>query len=825
MVRRGLRGGWGPIGWVVLGLVLACTVSESDTGRASSELDRTDDAGFTGLLDRHPAEIGAESPLWPQVTFLRAEALYHEGEPERARSAYQELAEWAAEDPYGDGLGGSSLAVVALWRWAGLLESSDQPSPTELDRLLAAEAALRAAHFSRRLFRYSFLDSLPRLEEELLARLAGLCWRAGRSDDARRLFLAYLELASDAELGPDEQAMLEALLEAGELARPRVVELRARRLERLRRHEDALPLWEQVLRSGLSEQRDDARLRVARLKARLFAGDRAELAALLSAAIEATRDNETIQEALYARASVWSREGSGQNLDRYVGDLEQLIERYPSGPWSDDALFRLASHHQRLYERDGSAHDLERALELFARLRAFTGENDWIDSAHFQPAMTLYSRGGRAELARARSLLQELGERNPTGPLQRAAQFWGARILEELGQERFAIDEFRAIVAWRPYDYYALRARMHLELGTRARGRLWPDAATAATLARERDRYPPYSKLSGSSPYHRRLASAVDSGLYRSLLDRRRAVRERFPGERLQDLSLARLERGSDLAALALFLSLRQDALAAARDPEEPRNSLEVHAAVGLRAGDLPLAMSMAISAPAARPRDRPDADPHFLRSAYPPAFAEIFRDAALAEQIPAELLYALSRRESLFDPAAISTYSARGLFQFIPSTFEALDERWRLLESSGVADRDRYLLDPALNAHLGARWLTDELIHRQNCVLIKERGFECNRTTRTDPRLALITSSDWFDESADSRQQRVVLLALMEHSRGYTAVRQWLDRWRSQDRDQDLEYMIETAAAAETRILVRGVVTDASLAAALGLFRNSGTG
>ena len=103
--------------------------------------------------------------------------------------------------------------------------------------------------------------------------------------------------------------------------------------------------------------------------------------------------------------------------------------------------------------------------------------------------------------------------------------------------------------------------------------------------------------------------------------------------------------------------------------------------------------------------------------------------------------------------------------------------------------------------------------------MLLKELGHGCNATTRARPSLALVTTVDWFDGTATPRQQRVVLLALMEHSRGYRAVRDWLDRWNAQGRGEDFEYMIETAGAAETRVLVRGVVTDASIVSAIGLF------
>ncbi len=809
----------------VLFLVLACGVPEGGPGTAGASSPGSTDPAARELRalvegdDGAPAEATSPaSPLWPQIAFLRAESRRQAGALAEARAGYRSLVDWATTDPYGDGLGGTGLAVVALWRWVDLLHARGEPDGPELAALLAA-SALRDTHFAGRIFRFGFLDALPRLEEELTRKLAVLCWRGGRSGDAQRLFLDYLELGLDGELDAEERAMRDALLATDALSSERIVELQARRLERLRRHEEALPLWQALLGSGDSRRADVARLHVARLKARLFAADRGEIDRLLTPVIEASRDERVIQEALLARAGAWSREGRGQDVGRANRDLELLVERFPAGEWADDALFRLAGHHQRLYQLSGRAGDLERALALFARLRSFAGPNDWLESAHFQPAMALYARGGRDRLARARELLRDLVRARPDGALRRAADFWQARISSEAGDTEAAARAFAAIVAARPYDYYALRARAHLEAGASATGRLWPGPATAAELARDHREHPAYDRLSGDTPYHRRLAAALDSGLYRELLERRRALRARTPGERLQNLPLESLDRASDLVPVALLLALRQDALAAAARPDEARNALEVHAAIGLRAGDLPLATSMAIGSLSGGGHDR---EPRFLASAYPPAFDGVFRAAARAESVPAELLYALARRESLFDPAAISTFSARGLFQFIPSTFDALDERWRLLERAGVADRDRYLLDPELNARLGARWLADELIFRQNCVLLKELGRECTSANRANPQLALVPSATGLDPLADPRQQRVLLLALMEHSRGYGAVRGWLDRWRAERRDRDLEYMIETAGAAETRVLVRGVLTDAGIAAAIGLFAES---
>ena len=78
------------------------------------------------------------------------------------------------------------------------------------------------------------------------------------------------------------------------------------------------------------------------------------------------------------------------------------------------------------------------------------------------------------------------------------------------------------------------------------------------------------------------------------------------------------------------------------------------------------------------------------------------------------ELLYAIVRNESLFDPDALSSVNALGLFQFMPATFRALDARWNLLQTSGARSDQEFLLNPELNMALGARWFKEELLKGQ---------------------------------------------------------------------------------------------------------------
>ena len=88
------------------------------------------------------------------------------------------------------------------------------------------------------------------------------------------------------------------------------------------------------------------------------------------------------------------------------------------------------------------------------------------------------------------------------------------------------------------------------------------------------------------------------------------------------------------------------------------------------------------------------------------------------------------------------------------------------------------------------------------------------------DPRLTIDLGARWFKEELLKRNDGDILLAVMEHNVGYPAVRTWRVAWESVGRGDDIEYMIETARFAETRIFARSVLTDMVIAEAIGLFR-----
>jgi soluble lytic murein transglycosylase len=88
------------------------------------------------------------------------------------------------------------------------------------------------------------------------------------------------------------------------------------------------------------------------------------------------------------------------------------------------------------------------------------------------------------------------------------------------------------------------------------------------------------------------------------------------------------------------------------------------------------------------------------LRLAYPLPYKDEVAQAAQRYSVPEELIYAVMKKESNFDPIATSKAGARGLMQLMPATAEVFS-RFLLPELAG-----RPLGDPSKNVHLGASYL-----------------------------------------------------------------------------------------------------------------------
>lgn len=88
------------------------------------------------------------------------------------------------------------------------------------------------------------------------------------------------------------------------------------------------------------------------------------------------------------------------------------------------------------------------------------------------------------------------------------------------------------------------------------------------------------------------------------------------------------------------------------------------------------------------------------FRLSFPRKYAEIVERYAEEYRLPPELLYAVIKTESNFDPEAVSRVGAIGLMQIMPETFI-----W-LTEKTGERLPPEYLTEPEVNIRYGTFFL-----------------------------------------------------------------------------------------------------------------------
>jgi soluble lytic murein transglycosylase-like protein len=126
-----------------------------------------------------------------------------------------------------------------------------------------------------------------------------------------------------------------------------------------------------------------------------------------------------------------------------------------------------------------------------------------------------------------------------------------------------------------------------------------------------------------------------------------------------------------------------------------------------------------------------------------------------------------------------LSSVGALGLFQFTPSTFASLDERWKLLKGTGVSSYQEYVLDPDRSIELAARWYHEELLPRYHSSIVP---------------------------------------AVVEQNTGRPRMVEWIQKLPTTGRSEDIEYTVDSVPYLETRLFVRGVITDFAIITSAGV-------
>jgi len=349
------------------------------------------------------------------------------------------------------------------------------------------------------------------------------------------------------------------------------------------------------------------------------------------------------------------------------------------------------------------------------------------------------------------------------------------RIYEETGRKDQAEAMFKEIIDLAPYDFYAIRARMHLNEWTEASKLIWPDQKTQQQLKSNYHNSRMTTKMYTDSKYYQRLHFALETGIYSLALTSDSLLRKKFPSRRPKNISLPDLDEYGLFASIGLLIALRQDALAANATDKRLNTRLQIAGAIGIGAGDWPLALSMAAYHP------KTQKDVRFLGTAFPPIYLDLFKKTGAEYSVNPSLLYSIVREESCFYPAAVSSHGALGLFQFMPSTFNDIVRKHpHKINLKGSPSKEAFLMDPRNSVKLG--------------------GF-------------------WFGHVLNKNQKGNVLFSILEHHAGDSAVKQWRRGWEASGVSEDAEYIIETVRYLSTRNFVRQIVRDMAIVESAELF------
>lgn len=733
-------------------------------------------------------------PNWPTLTYLVGEAQLKRKDVEPARAAFRDLAVWAVTDqssgPYKDGWGGSGLAAVGLWRWMQILDAHGGTAQ-EVEEALKVAAALQRTRLFAGMVRSGLLPALPLLEGDLARLLAHVAWKAGRPE-ATELFLDFLSIDSTGDLDATDELIEKAMFDQG-LATPARLELfRSRRQLSLvtsaprkeRAAEKLRQLWEN--QTAPADVRAEAGYEWGNFY-RLKREKKTDVVAVLTSAFDLAGASGSIAEKALFRRGMVQNSVAPRQRDAFFADMDRLLERFPNSRLAGDALYQMATEY--LF---GTPPDPERAFAYFAKLRALEGPNNWVDSAYFLAAMGLVDRGTDADLAAADRLLASYVERLPDGAFRLRSLFWRGRIAERNNDAAAASKFYQNVVDEAPYDYYGLRASMHLESGAAAAFMALP-RVNSKLWGKLRDAYRkqgPDVEIAATTPYHQRLLAAEGSGLYVRLLAIVDGLGKRFRN-RVDNIPLQELDAHNLMAAAALQLALRQDAFAARDAALTADNQLRLAGFLGRKLGDWPVAIAMTFvrsDAPHGRIVELQN-DPRFLATVYPgvdvvATLREPLADAAWplddSTALSESLMYAVIRRESSYYSGAISAVGALGLFQIMPDTFTGRRDCWKLREEGEQPTPTSYLFDPVRNTQFWSCWVQKEFA---------------------------------------PKTRDAIALMLAKHHAGSANVGEWMKSWKGRAIERDLELQIDTFRFPATQTFVRYVLADVAIVDASGLF------
>lgn len=712
-------------------------------------------------------ELDKNDPVWPVKIFLIAEAFLLNNQETKAKKLYRELTEWAMSDPYG----GCGLAAIALWRWVTLLSPSSNAFDEEFTSVIRATQDLFKKLMIKRMFKYSILPALPKVQEEIFENLAIISWKNGDPELAQDLILNYFRIAAvdkpDASIDP----IVKSLFESGKAIKEKISLFLAKNLIGQAQFPEANRLLRLVIDEGEPNDVHQAYMLLTDLQ-KNRGDDDTDLLLSLTELIDDKPQPALELKARFKRAMIYKGQG---NRKLFLQDLQYIIDNLAGGDLTDDSLLEIAREYQM-------SNEIEMAIDYFNRTLNFDGKIDVAMTASIQLAFTKYAKwrqsNNSTELNDAKLLFEKVRQRSRPGRLYALTTFWLARLLEESDVVEKAAEYFNELIENYRFDYYGIRAQMHLtnleSVSNHNRNiacsRVLPEEKTLQHLSSGISNTKRKFESNYKTPYHGRLEKSLD--LYRKVLSAKDELRKRNPGSRMQEISPKILADGGLLPRIALLLSFRIDALlaATAKGKEEksvdPKNLLRISSLVGQGAGDWSVSIGLSMIKNPEIMRE-----PDYVYIAYPKIYTEDFAIKKSRNlQIFSGLLYGVVRQETHFVDSALSNRGALGLFQFTRKMFLLLNEEYNLLSNSPFDSWEAYLLDPQYNLKLGKLLFSEKLLKK-------------------------------YDNNA--------FYAILAHNIGEKTVNLWIASWKAMDANNDIEFMIETARATSTRNFVRNVLTD----------------
>ncbi len=415
---------------------------------AHDRLDQTDTAlqYLAILVKNFPA-----SPQLPLALTEQGRLAFENEDLELARGALQQFVQLAAknEEPFKTGVSAQRARVAYYLGWVDATDKKYKNAATRFGEVLkidpnhalAPDAALQqgiawvnagefeaaAAHFPAVLAKYPQHEKLPRL-----VYYAGLALaRQKQWDKAKEHFKRVAESFADSEFA--DQALYEwAWCE-----------------RRMKRNPEAIKLYEKLLAAhGASPLAVKVQSELAELN--LESGNQEKVIAQLTATLEKVKDDALREDIRYQLATAHFK---GGNHDTAAEQLEGMLKDYPESKLLKSILFQAGESRLKLGETVA-------ARDHFAKAAAISGGPESLsESITMRLAETQALSNQHAD---AQKTYAAFLENFPQSRWTRNARFGLAFAMENAGDSKKAIPEYKKLLADKKVDLWTVRSRFQI---------------------------------------------------------------------------------------------------------------------------------------------------------------------------------------------------------------------------------------------------------------------------------------------------------------------------------------------------------------------------